>query len=75
VLEGYERWRRFDTVQMGITTDILNRLFSNDLTPVRAVRDVGLGLVDRLPRLKEFFIRQAAGLSGPSPRLLKGEAI
>ena len=31
VLERYERWRRFDTVQMGVTTDVLNRLFSNDL--------------------------------------------
>ncbi|MDW6022025.1 ubiquinone biosynthesis hydroxylase [Mesorhizobium sp. BAC0120] len=75
VLEAYQRWRRFDTVQMGVTTDVLNRLFSNDLAPVRAIRDVGLGFVDRMPRLKEFFIRQAAGLSGPSPRLLKGEAI
>ncbi len=75
VLENYERWRRFDTVQMGITTDVLNRLFSNDLAPVRAVRDFGLGLVERMPRLKEFFIKQAAGLAGPAPRLLRGEAI
>jgi 2-octaprenyl-6-methoxyphenol hydroxylase len=75
VLETYERWRRFDTVQMGVTTDVLNRLFSNDLAPVRAIRDFGLGLVERAPRLKEFFIRQASGLSGPSPRLLRGEAI
>ena len=72
VLENYERWRRFDTVQMGITTDVLNRLFSNDFAPLRAVRDIGLGLVDRAPRLKEFFIRQASGLSGETPRLLEG---
>jgi 2-octaprenyl-6-methoxyphenol hydroxylase len=75
VLQGYERWRRFDTVQMGVTTDVLNRLFSNDLAPVRAIRDFGLGLVERAPRLKEFFIKQASGLAGPAPRLLKGEAI
>ncbi len=75
VLEGYERWRRFDTVQMGVTTDLLNRLFSNDIGPVRTVRDIGLGLVERMPRLKEFFIRQASGLAGPAPRLLRGEAI
>jgi 2-octaprenyl-6-methoxyphenol hydroxylase len=75
VLERYQRWRRFDTVQMGITTDVLNRLFSNDIAPLRAVRDIGLGLVDRMPRIKEFFIRQASGLSGETPRLLKGEAI
>ncbi|PDQ19169.1 2-octaprenyl-6-methoxyphenyl hydroxylase [Mesorhizobium sanjuanii] len=75
VLERYQQWRRFDTVQMGVTTDVLNRLFSNDIGPLRAVRDIGLGLVERMPRLKDFFIRQASGLSGDTPRLLKGEAI
>jgi 2-octaprenyl-6-methoxyphenol hydroxylase len=75
VLQRYERWRRFDTVQMGVTTDVLNRLFSNDFGPLRAVRDIGLGLVDRMPRMKEFFIRQASGLGGDVPRLLKGEAL
>jgi 2-octaprenyl-6-methoxyphenol hydroxylase len=75
ILERYERWRRFDTVRMGVTTDVLNRLFSNDIAPVRAVRDLGLGLVERMPRLKDFFIRQASGLSSTSPRLLRGEAI
>ncbi len=75
VLERYARWRRFDTLQMGVTTDVLNRMFSNDFGPLRTVRDIGLGLVDRMPRMKDFFIRQAAGLSGPSPRLLRGEAI
>lgn len=75
VLERYQQWRRFDTVQMGVTTDVLNRLFSNDFGPLRALRDIGLGLVDRAPRLKDFFIRQASGLGGETPRLLKGEAI
>ena len=75
VLQRYERWRRFDTVQMGITTDVLNRLFSNDFAPLRTVRDIGLGLVDRMPMIKGFFIRQASGLSGAMPRLLRGEPI
>lgn len=75
VLERYQQWRRFDTFQMGATTDVLNRLFSNDLGPLRAARDIGLGLVDRMPRMKAFFIRQASGLAGPAPRLLRGEAI
>ena len=74
-LQRYERWRRFDTVQMGITTDVLNRLFSNDFAPLRAMRDIGLGLVDRMPRLKDYFIRQASGLSPDTPRLLRGEGI
>ncbi|WP_027231014.1 ubiquinone biosynthesis hydroxylase [Phyllobacterium sp. UNC302MFCol5.2] len=75
VLERYQTWRRFDTVQMGVTTDLLNRLFSNDNLPVRALRDFGLGLVERVPRLKGFFIRQAAGLSTSAPKLLQGQAI
>lgn len=75
VLERYQTWRRFDTVQMGVTTDVLNRLFSNDNVPVRALRDFGLGLVERMPRLKGFFIRQAAGLSTTSPKLLQGQSI
>ncbi|KFB08719.1 ubiquinone biosynthesis hydroxylase [Nitratireductor basaltis] len=75
VLQRYERWRRFDTVQMGVTTDVLNRLFSNDIGPVRAIRDLGLGIVDRMPALKDFFIRQASSPQGSAPRLLQGEPI
>ena len=75
VLERYQQWRRFDTVQMGVVTDILNRLFSNDIALVRAIRDFGLGMVDRMPWLKRQFIDQAAGYSASAPRLLKGEAI
>ena len=75
VLERYQRWRRFDTVRMGFTTDALNRLFSNDFGPLRAARDIGLGLVDRMPLLKAYFIRQASGLSAEAPRLLRGEPI
>lgn len=75
VLQRYEQWRRFDTVQMGVTTDVLNRMFSNDFGPLRAVRDIGLGLVERMPRLKDYFIRQASGLKPDAPRLLRGEEI
>jgi 2-octaprenyl-6-methoxyphenol hydroxylase len=75
VLERYERWRRFDTVEMGMVTDALNRMFSNDNPAIRLVRDVGLGLVDRLPSLKRMFISEAAGEGGELPRLLRGEAI
>ncbi len=74
-LERYERWRRFDTVQMGVVTDILNRLFSNDIGPLRQLRTIGLGIVDRLPGLKRMFIDQAAGRGRSNPALLEGEAI
>jgi 2-octaprenyl-6-methoxyphenol hydroxylase len=75
VLERYQRWRRFDTMAMGLATNSLNLLFSNQSTLLRTVRDIGLGLVDRAPPLKSLFIRQAAGLAGEVPRLLKGEAL
>jgi len=75
VLERYQRWRRFDTMAMGVATDGLNRLFSNRSEVLRAVRDLGLGVVDRLPVLKRMFIREAAGLAGDVPKLLKGEAL
>jgi 2-octaprenyl-6-methoxyphenol hydroxylase len=75
VLERYQRWRRFDTMAMGVATNSLNLLFSNESKLLRAVRDIGLGLVDRAPPLKNLFIRQAAGLTGEVPRLLKGEAL
>jgi 2-octaprenyl-6-methoxyphenol hydroxylase len=75
VLERYQRWRRFDTMAMGVATDGLNRLFSNRSDVLRFTRDLGLGLVDRVPGLKQLFIREAAGLVGEVPKLLKGEAL
>lgn len=75
VLARYERWRRFDSFAMGVATDGLNRLFSNRSDVLRLARDVGLGLVDRLPALKRMFIREAAGFMGEVPRLLRGEAL
>jgi 2-octaprenyl-6-methoxyphenol hydroxylase len=78
VLDGYQRWRRFDTMEMALMTDALNRLFANDNAALRIFRDVGLGIVDRLPNLKRLFMREAEGdigLVGEVPRLLRGEEI
>jgi len=75
VLKRYERWRRFDTMTMGVATDGLNRLFSNRSDALRILRDLGLGMVERMPRMKEFFIREAAGITGEVPKLLRGEAL
>jgi 2-octaprenyl-6-methoxyphenol hydroxylase len=74
-LERYERWRRFDTAMMAGATDGLNRLFSNRSDTLRVVRDVGLGVVERMPGLKRYFSREAAGLTGEVPRLMRGEAL
>jgi 2-octaprenyl-6-methoxyphenol hydroxylase len=60
---------------MGLATDGLNRLFSNRSDVLRLMRDIGLGVVERLPAVKDFFIREAAGLTGEVPKLLRGEAL
>ena len=75
VLTAYERARRWDSVMMGAATDGLNRLFSNDNLALRLARDLGLGLVDRLPALKRYLMGEAAGLRTDAPRLMRGEAL
>jgi 2-octaprenyl-6-methoxyphenol hydroxylase len=73
-LKRYERWRRFDSVVMGGTMDALNRLFSNDIAPIRHLRDLGLGIVDSIAPARRFFMRHAGGDVGKLPKLMKGEA-
>ncbi|MBN07579.1 MAG: 2-octaprenyl-6-methoxyphenyl hydroxylase [Rhodospirillaceae bacterium] len=75
VLRKYDRWRRFDNTMMLAATDVLNRLFSNDIAPIRMARDLGLAAVNRIGPLKQFLMRQAMGLTGTLPRLLKGESL
>ena len=75
VLERYQQWRRFDVMQMVGTTELTNRLFSNDNPILRTTRDLGLGLVNAFPSLRRTFIREAAGLTGDLPKLLQGRQI
>lgn len=72
VLQRYQQWRRFDTATLAIATDAFNRLFSNDNPLLRAARDIGMGLVNAAPGLRRGFIREAAGLTGDLPRLMRG---
>jgi len=74
VLKRYERWRRFDSFTLAASTDALNRLFSNDIAPLRQLRDLGLGIVDAIGPARRFFMRHAGGDIGKLPRLMKGEA-
>jgi len=73
-LKRYERWRRFDSFALAASTDALNRLFSNDIAPLRHLRDLGLGIVDSIGPARRFFMRHAGGDIGKLPRLMKGEA-
>lgn len=72
VLARYEQWRRFDTTTLAAATDTFNRLFSNDNPLLRVVRDVGMGMINAAPNLRRTFIREAAGLTGDLPSLMRG---
>lgn len=74
-LETYQRWRRFDATALALGMDAVNRVFSTDNPVLRAGRDLGMGLVGRLPGLRRRFIREAAGLSGDLPKLLTGRPV
>lgn len=71
VLERYQQWRRFDNTVMLALTDALNKLFSNDIAPVRVARDLGLAAVNAIGPLKKVFMRHAMGDVGDLPRLMK----
>lgn len=71
VLARYARWRRFDSGTLAAATDGLNALFSNDNPLLRLGRGLGLGVVQALPALRRAFIREAAGLTGDLPALMR----
>lgn len=75
ILADYERWRRFDNTLLAVACDILLRLFSNDIAPVRTARDLGLGIVNAIPPARRFSMRHAMGVVGDLPRLVRGEAL
>ena len=70
VLENYQQWRRFDSAALALSTDALNRLFSNDIAPLRLIRDLGMGLTGRIAPLRKFFMRQAGADLGELPSLM-----
>ena len=74
-LERYAAWRRFDGMALVAVTDGINRLFANDLFPVRLAREAGLAAVERLPAVKRLFMRHAMGLAGDLPRTMRGGAL
>jgi len=75
LLARYQQRRRFDALALIAVTDGLNRLFSNNIAPLRLARDLGLAAVNRTPRLKRLFMRHAMGVVGELPRLTRGEPL
>lgn len=72
VLDRHRQWRSFDRATLAIGMDTANRLFSNDNPILRFGRSLGMAAIDRMPGLRQRFIREAAGVTGDAPNLLKG---
>ena len=70
VLKRYEEWRRFDSAQLAYSTDLFNKLFSNENEVLRLARNIGLKLLDSIPVAKRTIIKEAAGITGELPRLM-----
>ena len=75
LLERYQQARRFDDALMIAATDGLNRLFSNDIGPLKLARGLGLAVVNRVGPLKRLFMRQAMAASADLPRLMQGRRL
>lgn len=75
ILERYQRWRRFDNVTMALGMEFFDKLFSNDIAPVRAVRGLGLAAVNAVGPARRFFMKYAGGDAGDLPKLLRGESL
>jgi 2-octaprenyl-6-methoxyphenol hydroxylase len=70
VLKRYEEWRRFDSVQLAYSTDLFNRLFSNENEALQLIRNIGIKILDSIPAAKRNIIKEAAGITGELPRLM-----
>ncbi|MBN9886836.1 UbiH/UbiF/VisC/COQ6 family ubiquinone biosynthesis hydroxylase [Salipiger abyssi] len=71
VLARYQQWRRFDTASLAAATDLFNRLFSNDNPILRLGRDLGMAAINAAPGLRRGFVREAAGITGDLPELMR----
>jgi 2-octaprenyl-6-methoxyphenol hydroxylase len=72
VLARYARWRGVDNLGVALATDLFTRLFSNNHPVLRAARDAGVALVNRIGPARRLFMTEAGGASGDLPRLLLG---
>lgn len=75
VLKRYEKLRRNENLRMMTVMDVFYRVFSNEILPVKFLRNLGLGLAERLSPAKNKVMRMAMGLDGSLPKLAKGQSI
>ena len=75
VLKRYEKIRRNENLKMMTVMDIFYQVFSNEVLPLKFIRNLGLGLAERILPAKNKVMRSAMGLEGNLPKLAKGEPI
>ncbi len=75
VLRSYEKMRRNENLKMMTVMDVFYRVFSNQILPVKLLRNLGLGLAERILPAKNKVMRSAMGLDGSLPKLARGESI
>ncbi|MGZ8164421.1 MAG: FAD-dependent monooxygenase [Methylobacter sp.] len=75
VLKRYEKLRRNENLKMMTVMDVFYRVFSNEVLPVKFLRNLGLGLAERILPAKRKVMRSAMGLEGNLPKLARGEPI
>jgi 2-octaprenyl-6-methoxyphenol hydroxylase len=75
VLERYAKWRRFENVTTSMATDAFVHLFSNNNPILRPLRNVGMGLINKVAPARRFFMEDAGGATGDLPKLLRGQMI
>ena len=61
LISSYNKKAKSQAKKMLVATDILNSLFETKSLSIGLARDFGLSLVNKLPRLKKFFIKSAGG--------------
>ena len=74
-LGRYESMRRRNNLMMMTVMDAFYRAFGNNLGPVRLLRNLGLGLAERIGPAKKMAMSYAMGLSGSLPKLAQGVAL
>jgi 2-octaprenyl-3-methyl-6-methoxy-1,4-benzoquinol hydroxylase len=75
VLRRYEQLRRNENLKMMTVMDVFYQVFSNEILPIKLIRNLGLGLAERLLPAKNKVMRSAMGLEGKLPKLARGEPI
>lgn len=75
VLKRYEKMRRHENLKMMTLMDTFYHVFSNELLPIKFLRNLGLGLAERIAPAKIEVMRNAMGLKGNLPKLARGQSI